>query len=445
MLTAYIFNLLVTDRSFLMIKFNLVKRSLDIEVVCMKSYVPIISLILFLCGQSYAQWERTNFPDTVKINSLVIIGSNIFAGTNGAGIFVSTDNGDTWNEKNEGLQSKIIHTIFINGTTIFAGTETGASVSINNGLSWNTINSGLPGLGVWSFAVSSNASGDTILFAGVWNGIYTSTDNGINWEATGLSNTTMPVNSIVTDKDLVIATSSFGGLFQSQDYGLTWKDISIIDNTTYIDKIIPVISLIKFSDQIIAGTIYGYFYHWNGMGDFYSYSSISKLTLTISSFAIRNDTWFAGDLNGYLYIYNSPLGWVPQSSVWLAHPIYSLALNDSYLFAGTNNGVWRLWYPDTTLSVNNFKEVPGGFVLEQNYPNPFNPVTTISYTLPVDEKVLIKVYDVLGKEVAELVNEFKTAGKHSIQFNGSNLSSGVYFYSIIAGSYHQTKKLILAK
>jgi len=65
--------------------------------------------------------------------------------------------------------------------------------------------------------------------------------------------------------------------------------------------------------------------------------------------------------------------------------------------------------------------------------------------LPVDEKVLIKVYDVLGKEVAELVNEFKAAGKHSIQFDGSNLSSGVYFYSITAGSYHQTKKLILAK
>ena len=410
------------------------------------SFVSIILLILFLCGQSYAQWENIHFLDTVKINSLVVIDSNIFAGTNGSGIFVSTDNGENWEEINEGLQSKIIHTIFINGTTIFTGTETGASVSTNTGLSWNTINSGLSGLGVWSFAVSSNEYGDTTLFAGVWNGVYASTNNGINWEATALSNTTMPVNSIVADKDLVIATSSFGGLFLSQDYGLTWKDISIYVGATSAEMITPVTSLTKFDNDIIAGTYTGYFYYWDGTQTlFFTYPNNYKTGKPILSFASRNDTRFAGDLTGYFFIFNSDLEWVPQSSVWLPHPIYSLALNDSYLFAGTNNGVWRLWYPDTTTSVNDFKEVAGGFVLEQNYPNPFNPVTTISYTLPVDEEALIKVYNVLGKEVAELVNEFKAAGKQSIQFDGSNLSSGVYFYSITAGSYHQTKKLILAK
>ena len=430
----------------IIIKSNLVKRSLDIEVVCMKSYIPIISLILFLCGQSYAQWERTNFPDTVKINSLVVIDSNIFAGTNGAGILESTDKGENWNEKNEGLQSKIIHTIFINGTTIFAGTETGASVSTNNGLSWNTINSGLPGLGVWSFAVSSNASGDTILFAGVWNGVYSSTDNGINWGATSLSNTTMPVNSIVADQDLVFATSLFGGLFQSQDYGLTWKDISFLyAGETSAEMITPVTSLTKYGDAIIAGTYNGYFYYWDGT-HFSIYPNNYKIGTPILSFASRNDIRFAGDFSGYFYVYNSGQKiWEPQKSVWLPHIIYSLALNDSYLFAGTNNGVWRLWYPETITGIDNFQKAPNGFSLEQNYPNPFNPVTTISYSLPVDEKVLIKVYDVLGKEVAEIVNEFKAAGKHSIQFDGSNLSSGVYFYSITAGSYYQTKKLILAK
>lgn len=79
------------------------------------------------------------------------------------------------------------------------------------------------------------------------------------------------------------------------------------------------------------------------------------------------------------------------------------------------------------------------------YPNPFNPTTIISYTLPTDEKVVIKVYDIIGREVTELVNEFKAAGKYTIQFNGNNLSSGVYFYSITAGNYKLVKKIMLTK
>ncbi|MGA8264582.1 MAG: hypothetical protein WB779_09090 [Ignavibacteriaceae bacterium] len=106
--------------------------------------IPIILLSIILCGQSYAQWERTNLPDTVKVNTIVIRDSSIFAGTNGDGIFVSTNNGENWKSINEGLQSKFIHTILITGKTlpagqarIFAGTETGVSVSMDNGEKWS--------------------------------------------------------------------------------------------------------------------------------------------------------------------------------------------------------------------------------------------------------------------------------------------------------------------
>jgi hypothetical protein len=92
-----------------------------------------------------------------------------------------------------------------------------------------------------------------------------------------------------------------------------------------------------------------------------------------------------------------------------------------------------------------FNEYPSDFYLYQNYPNPFNPVTTINYSLPSYEKVVIKVYDILGREIAEPVDEFKTAGKYSIQVDGSNLSSGVYFYSVSAGSKRQVKKMLLTK
>ncbi len=89
--------------------------------------------------------------------------------------------------------------------------------------------------------------------------------------------------------------------------------------------------------------------------------------------------------------------------------------------------------------------LPEQFSLEQNYPNPFNPSTTIKYSIPTSEFVSLKVYDVLGNEVATLVNEQKPAGSYEIDFNATDLSSGIYLYTLQAGSYTQTKKLILMK
>ncbi len=85
------------------------------------------------------------------------------------------------------------------------------------------------------------------------------------------------------------------------------------------------------------------------------------------------------------------------------------------------------------------------FHLSQNYPNPFNPTTTIQYTIPKEAFVTIKVYDDLGREIATLLNERKAIGNYSVDFNSSNLSSGIYFYRLISGTYSATKKMILMK
>ena len=92
----------------------------------------------------------------------------------------------------------------------------------------------------------------------------------------------------------------------------------------------------------------------------------------------------------------------------------------------------------------NFKS-PTIFSLEQNYPNPFNPTTTIKYSIKEDGLVMLKVYDILGNEVAILVNEGKPAGNYKVEFNASNLPSGIYFYYITAAKFTDTKKLILLK
>ena len=90
-------------------------------------------------------------------------------------------------------------------------------------------------------------------------------------------------------------------------------------------------------------------------------------------------------------------------------------------------------------------DVPKGFSMSQNYPNPFNPNTTISYQLRTNSLVVLRVFDVLGRAVQTLVNERQGAGEHSVRFDAPNLPSGVYFYRLEAGTYHDTKKLLLLK
>lgn len=90
-------------------------------------------------------------------------------------------------------------------------------------------------------------------------------------------------------------------------------------------------------------------------------------------------------------------------------------------------------------------KAPYKYSLGQNYPNPFNPVTTIEFSIPNSAKVELKVYDLLGREVSTLVNEFKQAGNYSVQLNALSLSSGVYFYKIVAGSFQEVRKMVLIK
>ncbi len=89
--------------------------------------------------------------------------------------------------------------------------------------------------------------------------------------------------------------------------------------------------------------------------------------------------------------------------------------------------------------------IPNSFNLSQNYPNPFNPATNIQFEVPSPQFVSLKVYDIVGKEVITLVNEKKQPGKYEVQFNASNLPSGVYICKLNTENYSSTKKMILLK
>jgi len=116
-------------------------------------------------------------------------------------------------------------------------------------------------------------------------------------------------------------------------------------------------------------------------------------------------------------------------------------------YDGSNSELWNEIYLKFGLvGISQLgNEIPNQFKLYQNYPNPFNPTTAIKFDLPKDANVSIKVYDMLGNEVVKLVDEFKKAGSYSVDFNGTNLASGVYFYRIEAGDYVMNKKMVLVK
>jgi hypothetical protein len=182
---------------------------------------------------------------------------------------------------------------------------------------------------------------------------------------------------------------------------------------------------------------------------------------------------FAADLNndGYRDVLGSAQG-LNQLALWLNHggspvnwekiivdsnfyrvwPLYACDLDndsDTDIVAGSShNGNFEIrWYENLyVISVKNTGGVvPEKFILHQNFPNPFNPVTRIEFSVPERIPVSLKVYDVLGREIRVLVDEVKPAGNYYAELDGSNLPSGVYYYSLTAGGFIETKKMILLK
>ncbi len=141
--------------------------------------------------------------------------------------------------------------------------------------------------------------------------------------------------------------------------------------------------------------------------------------------------------------------WHPVDDSALAGtPVNAVASNAEYLFAGTQTGAWRVPISDVITAVNaGGPQLPSEYLLDQNYPNPFNPTTAIGYQLSsaAGGHVTLKVYNVLGQEVATLVSGVKRPGNYTVNFDGSRLSSGVYFYSLRVDGFSKTMKMMLLK
>jgi hypothetical protein len=158
----------------------------------------------------------------------------------------------------------------------------------------------------------------------------------------------------------------------------------------------------------------------------------------------RNDVWYSTD--GVNWICATPsAGWSARhghTSVVFDNKIWVLGGNYSIYYY---NDVWYSEVATNSIWENSEENVPTTFWLKQNYPNPFNSTTTIEYYIPISTHVLLKVFDLLGRKVATLVNEKKTIGVHKAVFNATSLPTGVYFCRLQAGNYVETRKLLLLK
>jgi hypothetical protein len=259
----------------------------------------------------------------------------------------------------------------------------------------------------------------------------------------------------------LIKTDSFGDTIWTKTYGgSSWDDSYSVQQTTDGGYIITG----RTKSFAVAGTDDIWLIKTNSSGD-----TLWTNTFGGSDYEYGRSVWQTTD-GGYIIC-----GFSAFSAVWLIKTDSSgnaqwiktfggsaggdggwcvqQTTDGGYVIVGTiypfisgNNDVWLLkTEPDIVGVKSETNEIPTKFLLSQNYPNPFNPSTKISWQSPVGSWQTLKIYDVLGNEVATLVDEYKPAGTYEVEWDAGDFPSGVYFYQLKAENYFETKKMILLK
>jgi hypothetical protein len=176
------------------------------------------------------------------------------------------------------------------------------------------------------------------------------------------------------------------------------------------------------------------------------WSLLTTNGLPINGFSTRiaagNDTVFFS-VDNRIYFLGA------NSSAWGVAHTYPEGTSINFLLfdglvAGTSTGFYA-FVANPNVGVKQPTVLPRFFKLEQNYPNPFNPSTKIKFSLPHNDRVTLKVYDILGREVITLIDGYQTAGDHTIEFNGAGLASGIYMYRVSGDNFSETKKMLMLK
>ena len=394
---------------------------------------------------SFWNKSQTGFPAGISILSLLESEFSIYAGTRD-GVFRTDDYGDSWTKMggpNDTTMYSDVWSMCEHNGILYASMQLyfDATIykSIDKGSTW--VRCGMAGLpSGLSFIKGLESSGNNLV-AGTDEGIYYSSDGGDNWFPTNILNINVP--SLTSSGNYVYAAVPSGqGVYRSVNNGVTWS-VSLQSTVDYVE--VAALDNYAFAGAFFGGARYSSNYGstWFQSSGFPTDASVFALGPVGDGVVLAgtdlSPSWiYASFDNGLLY---SPY----SEGLFENASVEAFAVTDTFMFAGTDyNGVWRRLRPGV-VCVQNQTYIPQLYNLAQNYPNPFNPSTAIEYSIPKSGNVKLEVYNSLGEEVATLVNDYKEAGTYKVNFDASNLNSGIYYYRLISNGFNKTNKMILLK
>jgi photosystem II stability/assembly factor-like uncharacterized protein len=275
---------------------------------------------------------NTGLPNK-DVQALAVSGSNIFAGTEGGGVFLSTNNGANWVAVNTGLINLVVNTLVANGSDIYAGTSGGMFLSTNNGASWTAINNGL-GTGFSPPVHSSVVKGNNI-FIGTTFGVSYSANNGANWTSVNTGVTGATVWTLLSNGNSIFAgTLNESGLYVSSNNAESWQPSNSGISFPYIT------SSAKIGNNLFVGGAGVFLSTNNGM----TWSSVSAglTNMSVRSLATSGANLFAGTYSGGVFLStNNGASWNAVNTGLTESNIVCLAASGSNIFAGTYEGLFR--------------------------------------------------------------------------------------------------------
>jgi len=361
-------------------------------------------------------------------------------------LLITKDGGNTWETKSFGLGVNIYSVEYFSKDSGWVMCSLGYLKTFDGGTTW------FQSQGVEGMSHLTKLNNTSVGYGCGGHYFAKSIDNGFTWSNKYLFDDVYCVSMSVVNEDIIYINSRGGAypnnyniIIKSTDKGESWVKLPKVF-TNQITQIYFVNEQIGF-----AGGVGQEIYRTIDGGLTWQVTYYSKQLVINKFYFYDTNNGYAACNNGYLlHTTNGGLNWYKQL-------IYSGGDVLDMSFINPNTG-FAVVYPNCLL-----KTTDGGitkiesnddagslfgstdYLLSQNYPNPFNPSTNINFTLPNTEFVTLKIYDILGKEVATLINEELNAGNHTKIWDAKNLSSGVYFYKLQAGKFSETKKMILVR
>jgi hypothetical protein len=419
----------------------------------MKKFIIILIIFLSCFCTVNSQWTKVCDLYSGGAEGFADNGSYIYAVLTGDGVYRSTNDGVNWTLIYSGFGSNNLNTIVAKDSFVFVGSDQGLFRSSNYGYNWLCVKNA----SIISLTILNKNNTDNLIAGGLY--LFKTTNYGDNWITITSGIPKYPFIRALTNSEgflyAGITTSSIDstGIYKSTNYGDNW---TIMSQGYNIDPR----SLYSYSNLVISGgtkvyisTDYGYMWHnipeMFNIINLYGITSLGIKDIFISSW--DNGCYVSNDTGATWQLKNEGLGNLKVTALYRYGNYLYVSLNPLY----GNGGIYRRPISEV-IGINNIStEIPNSSILYQNYPNPFNSKSKIKYQIGRNENgkwnmensfVVLKVFNILGKEVATLVNEKQNMGTYEVLFDAENLQSGVYFYTFeIDGMKYETKKLLYVK